>query len=654
MEKCKRLFCCFLVLTFVLHPSLGQIVPSAATVKLDSTDAEQFLDTIIREKIDEFQIPNLTVSVVSGGEVIFAKGYGYADYETKTPVDPEKTLFRIGSTSKLFTWTAVMQLVEQGKLDLDTDINEYLDFEIPNTLEYKRGNNQTEPITIRHLMSHTPGFEDYMSDVFSISEDHLVPLGQYVREQRPKMVFTPGEVPAYSNYGTSLAGYIVEVVSGIPFADYVEQNIYQPLGMEYSTFRQPLPSHLADQIAKPYRRVNGEFLEAEFEYVSEPAGSMSSTGLDMVKFMFAYLQGGQHEGARILEEETILRMFSEQDSQHLSLKGMAHGFMTDSINGREIFQHAGGMMLYSTWFSLVPEEEVGLFISHSGGNAFVNKDIFEAFMNRFFPSEEAAIPTPEATANMGKRSNRFTGEYYQNRRSFTTVDAILSIMMGVIRVSVDEEGYLEVNHLGETNRFIEVEPGVYSNLSDKRSNDYWGDFSTIVFSTDSHGRTMLMTHGPMSYSKAAWYESSGFTFLTLVSSLLVLIGSLVYWGIKALVRKIRRKNSIEFTIGAKWAKRVAISQGVLTFTFLVSFMANGELDPIYGLPKTAFTKPSTFSVILDSFVSYGIAFLTLPLLVFAIVSWVKGYWKLLGRVHYTLFAVFSTALSWIFYFWNVF
>ena len=300
MGKWKKLLCCYLVMIFVLHPSLG-----AAAVELESTDVEQFLDTLIREKLDEFQIPNLTVSVVSGGEVIFARGYGHADIETKKPVDPEKTLFRIGSTSKLFTWTSVMQLVEQGKIDLDADINEYLDFEIPQTLEYKRGNNTTGPITMRHLMSHTPGFEDYMSDVFSLSEDHLVPLSQYVREQRPKRVFTPGEVPAYSNYGTSLAGYIVEVVSGIPFADYVEQNIYQPLGMENSTFRQPLPSQLADQISKPYRYVNGEFLEAEFEYVSEPAGSMSSTGLDMAKFMFAYLQEGQHEGARILEEESL-------------------------------------------------------------------------------------------------------------------------------------------------------------------------------------------------------------------------------------------------------------------------------------------------------------------------------------------------------------
>lgn len=652
MERFRKFVCCLLMVSFLLHPTMNMKFVSASAIKLDSTDVEEFLDAIIGAKMEEINIPNLTVSVVSRGEVIFAKGYGYADYEAKTPVDPEKTLFRIGSTSKLFTWTAVMQLVEQGKLDLNTDINEYLDFEIPNKLEYKRWNSQVEPITIRHLMSHTPGFEDYMTDVFSISEDSLIPLSQYVRDQRPNIVFAPGEVTAYSNYGTNLAGYIVEVVSGVPFAQYIEENIYKQLGMSNSSFRQPLPNRLAEQISIPYRYVNGEFLEAKFEYFSEPAGSMSSSALDMAKFMLAYLQDGHYKGERILKEETVQRMFSEQDRQHPRLKGIAHGFMTANMNGKDIFQHAGGTMLYATLLSIVPEEEIGFFISHSGGNHFVNGEIFEAFMDRYFSSEEVAASVPEPTVNMEQRSKQFVGEYYQNRRSFTTVDALLSLMMGVIRVSVDDEGYLLANHLGVTNRFVEVEPGVYYNFSEERSNDYWGDFRTIVFGTDSHGRTMLMTDGPMSYSKAAWYETSGFTFLMLISSLLFIIGSLLYWTIRALVRKIRGKNVLEVSKGSRWASRLAIFQGFLTFIFLVSFLGNGQPDPVYGLPKSAFTEPSSFSIFLDIIVSYGIVLLAGLVIAFSFIAWVKGYWKLAGRIHYSLFAMFSVALSWIFYFWN--
>ncbi|MDE5414258.1 serine hydrolase domain-containing protein [Alkalihalobacterium chitinilyticum] len=653
MGRLRRLLCCFLIVSFLLHPSMNMKLAAASAVKLDTTDVEEFLDTVIARQMEEFHIPNMTVSVVSGGEVIFAKGYGYADNETKMPVDPEKTLFRIGSTSKLFTWTAVMQLVEEGKLDLDTDINEYLDFEIPNTLEYHRGDSQTAPITIRHLMSHTPGFEDYMTDVFSISDDSLMPLSQYVREHRPKRVFAPGEVTAYSNYGTNLAGYIVEFVSGVPFAQYIEENIYNQLEMENSTFSQPLPTRLADQVSIPSRYVNGEFLRAEVEFFSEPAGSMYSSAIDMAKFMLAYLQGGHYEGEIILKEDTIQKMFSEVDTQQPRLKGMAHGFIKASFNGKDIFHHPGGTMLYDTAFYLMPEEEVGFFISHSGGNYLVNVSIFEAFMDRYFPSEEAAVPAPEPTLNMEQRSKQYVGEYYQNRRSFTTDDAILSLMIGVIRVNVDDEGYLLVNHLGETNRFVEIEPGVYYNVSEERSSDYGGDFSTIVFGTDSHGKTMLMTDGPMSYSKAAWYESSGFTFLMLISSLLFIIASLLYWGITALVRKIRGKHVVEVTKGSRWAKRVAVIQGLLTFTFLVTFLANGQPDPVYGFPKSAFTDPSPFSAFLDIIVSYGIVLVTGAVLAFSVVSWVKGYWKLAGRVHYMIFAIFSAVLSWIFYFWNV-
>ncbi|WP_084787809.1 hypothetical protein [Anaerobacillus alkalidiazotrophicus] len=226
-------------------------------------------------------------------------------------------------------------------------------------------------------------------------------------------------------------------------------------------------------------------------------------------------------------------------------------------------------------------------------------------------------------------------------------------MIGVIRVDVDNEGYLLVNHLGEKNRFVEVEPGVYYNLREERSNDYGGDFRTIVFGTDSMGRTMLMTDGPMSYSKAAWYETSGFTFLMLISSLLFIIGSLLYWGIKAVVGKIRGKNELEVRKGARWAKRVAVLLGVLTLTFLVSFLAGSKPDPVYGLPAAAYTSPSALSVWLDLIVSYGIVLVTLPVLAFSVVSWIKGYWKLAGRVHYTFFAMFGAVLSWIFYFWNV-
>jgi CubicO group peptidase (beta-lactamase class C family) len=546
-----------------------------------------------------------------------------------------------------------MQLVEQGMLDLDTDINEYLDFEIPNRLEYKQRNVPAEPITIRHLMTHTPGFEDYMTEVFSISEESVVPLAQYVRESRPARVFAPGEVTAYSNYGATLAGYIVEVVSGTPFAQYIEENIYRPLGMNHSTFRQPIPEDLPGNMAKPYRFVDGTFMEASFEFMSEPAGSMSSSALDMARFMLAYLEEGQLDTGRVLQAGTVRRMFDESFTHHHELEGMAHGFIKATVNGQHVFQHPGGTMLYDTALHLIPEEGIGFFISHSGGSYLVNKTIFQQFMDLYFPPEPLIIPDPPA--EMASRSAEFSGEYYQNRRSFTNSDAALSLLFGRIQVEVDHEGYLLVTHMGETHRFVEIEQGIYQNLSDSTENDYGGDFRTIVFGTDTLGRTMLMADGPMSYSRAAWYESIGPTLILLLSSLAFMIGSLIYWGIKSVVVKIRgkKRQSDDMSGGSKWAMRAAISTGLLTLVFLIGFLAEGEIDPVYQLPEQAYTPPSTFSTVLDATVPYALVFMSAGVIFFAVMAWVKGYWKKAGRIHYTLFALSSAVLSWMFYFWNI-
>jgi CubicO group peptidase (beta-lactamase class C family) len=181
---------------------------------LATADLEAFLDGIVPQQLERENIAGATISVVKDGKLLFARGYGYADVANKKPVVAEETLFRPGSVSKLFTWTAVMQLHEQGKLDLDRDVNEYLDFKIPDAFG--------QPITLKNILTHTPGFEEQVKDLFTtgaVSPD----LGQYVKTHIPTRIYPPGTVPAYSNYATALAGYIVERVSGRPFNDYIAE-----------------------------------------------------------------------------------------------------------------------------------------------------------------------------------------------------------------------------------------------------------------------------------------------------------------------------------------------------------------------------------------------------------------------------------------------
>src|SRR5215210_8891384 len=262
----------------------------------DPEELEDFLDGVMSAQLESHHIPGATVAVVKDGELFFAKGYGYANLKNREPVVADETLFRVGSVGKSFTATAVMQLVERGRLDLHADVNTYLgDFTIPDTYP--------QPITLHHLLTHTAGFEERLKGIKARTADDMRPLGEYLAEDMPARVRPPGTFAAYDNYGLSLAGYIVEQVSGMPYDRYVEENILEPLDMRHSTTRQPPPPELAGNTAVGYTYENGGYEAKGFEFYNiAPAGSMSATATDMAHFMIAHLQGGRYGDERVLQE----------------------------------------------------------------------------------------------------------------------------------------------------------------------------------------------------------------------------------------------------------------------------------------------------------------------------------------------------------------
>ncbi len=274
---------------FLLVPGYSQ------TIRLDSARVASFMDGMMAAQLKNKHLAGASVAIVQNGKLLFAKGYGYADLERKTPVDPGKTLFRIGSISKTFIWTSVMQLVQQGKLDLNADINTYCkDFQIPA--------NFPQPVTLLDLMNHNPGFEDRVLGLFAKSPESLKPLGEILREEMPRRVWAPGTISAYSNHGSGMAAYIVEQASGLSWDDYVEKHILQPLHMNHTTFRQPVPEALASGLSKGYTWQNGRFQSGDFEYVPlAPVGAASATAKDMARFMIAHLQYGKLDTVRILD-----------------------------------------------------------------------------------------------------------------------------------------------------------------------------------------------------------------------------------------------------------------------------------------------------------------------------------------------------------------
>jgi CubicO group peptidase (beta-lactamase class C family) len=619
--------------------------PALAAPDDNPAELEAFVDGFIASQMKEGNIVGVTLSIVQNGEIILLKGYGYADRDSRTPVDPAKTLFRPGSTSKLFTWTAIMQLVEEGKLDLDTDVQEYLDFQLPERL-IGRKSDLPEPITLRHLLTHTAGFEDRGSGLFVLSVEEMTSLEDFLKNCIPARVFPPGTVIAYSNYGTALAGYIVERLSGLPFAEYIEQHIFSPLDMQNSTFRQPLPDPIAANMAKAYKFFNGEYHQGSFEYISAlPAGSMSSTAEDMAKFMIAHLQYGRFGEIRILLEATALKMQSRLFSHHPVQDGMAYGFIEQTINGRRLINHGGNTFLFATGCWLLPEENFGLFISYNGGNGLEREALIKAVMNRYYPApiQKDLLPPPGSY----ERTLALTGEYHPNRANFTTVEKLLKLMSAT-PVRVSEDGYLLVNLLGDTQQFVETEPGVYLN----RFGDRGDLINKLVFVPNHKGEMMMCAEGPtLTMTRVSWHGSSSLAGLLIGGSLLLVISAAVGW-IYASVGRLRRRESGRAPKGALAARLTIIIYGLLLlilFAGIISLVS--DIDPAFNVPRSFFAADEAFKSLL--FIPYLITLSAIAIVVFTIVSWSKSYWTLGARIHYTLIALSSSGMIWLMTYYNL-
>ncbi|MEO7030257.1 MAG: serine hydrolase domain-containing protein, partial [Acidobacteriaceae bacterium] len=342
------------------------------------------------------------------------KGYGYADWKKKTPVDPVTTTFRPGSISKLFVYVSMMQLVEQGKLDLDTDIAKYLDFSI-NAGPDGIGN---APITLRNLATHTAGFEEELHD-FGSDKSGKLPLSirDFLLRNQPHRFAAPGKALAYSNYGITIIGYIVQRVSGEPFADYVQRHIFTPLDMTHSTFVQPLPAGFARSLG--YNATSKPDLG--FEGVTEaPAGGLSSTAADMALFGEMLLGGGTLNGQTVLQPASVATLFTPQFSPAPGVSPWCLGFYDEQRNGLTFTGHGGDLIGFHSQFWVEPTHRLTFFISYNSANASKNarEELFRAFVDRYLPG--APMPHPAYLKLTQKDIAPYTGYFLSSRRGDST------------------------------------------------------------------------------------------------------------------------------------------------------------------------------------------------------------------------------------------
>jgi len=474
-------------------------------------------------QLERHDIAGAEICIVRDGKVIFEKGYGHADTSAKVAPSPRQTLFRPGSISKLFTWTAVMQLVEQGRIDLDRDVNAYLDFKVPE----KDG----QPVTMRRLMTHTAGFEESIKDVFVGAPNQLQPLGAFLRTHLPRLIFTPGTIPAYSNYGAALAGYIVQRVSGQPLENYIAKNILEPLAMTHTTFAQPPPGALKGMLSKGYERASQG--AKPFELIQLwPAGSLSTTAEDMSRFMIAHLQEGRYENARILRTETARLMHSRQFGLSPATNGMALGFYEEARNGYKIIGHAGDTALFHSDLHLIPEADLGFFISlnSNGDDAMAAKaEVWDKFLDRYFPDRSPALPTA-STARADAQTT--TGFYEWSRRAQTTLLSV-GTLLGEFRVFPNADGTISVDAWkganGQYKRWREVGRLVYREVDGSR---------TIAFIRDARGQLILVPEYPVFVAqRVSWLQSKGLDLSILGFGVGILVLMLTAWPITALVRR---------------------------------------------------------------------------------------------------------------------
>ena len=598
----------------------------------DPDELETFMDEFVQEQLDEHHIPGATVAVVKDGGAIFAKGYGYSDIEKQIPVSADEALFRVGSVSKLFTWTAVMQLVERGQLDLNTDINMYLeDFRIPDTY--------AEPITLSHLLMHTSGLASRFLGTEAGSAEDLLPLGEVLANNMPDRVRPPGELTSYSNHGAALAGYIVEQISGVPFYQYIKENILKPLGMSHSTFQQPLPSDFISDEAPGYISTNHTTRSGQFQYFQlAPAAGMSTTAGDMARFMIAHLQGGFYNGNRILQERTARDMQQQHFTHDYRLSGMGYGFIERNLNTQRLLVHTGGTRYFSTLVVLLPEHGAGLFVCFNcGGRGAALEELLQTFLNRYYPRPDS--PTLEPPADFQERADKYVGTYRPTNRRYTTIERV-GELFNLVTVSASRDGVLLLRQGGfGPRRRIEVEPLVFSNVY---------DWKVLVFREDNRGRITHMFDGDapqIAFIKLSWYETPTFHCILLGVCMFAFL-SVLRHPARVFLGRRRGKVSASYPVLPGLARWMAVGVSALNSTLvIILFIQLGRsAEIVYGVPGLAYAGLT---------VALASPLLMIGVVTLAFLLWRKHYWRFTTRLHYTLVALAGVAFVWQLWYFNL-
>lgn len=523
--------------------------------------------------------PGATVSVVHAGRIIFLKGYGTADPATGEAVDPARHLFRLASVSKLFTATAVMQLVEQGRVDLDADVNTYLD---PPVVPEAFG----RPITLRNLLQHAAGLDDEFLGMARETAEGLPSLKDYLATGLPRRVFEPGHFASYSNHGSALAGLVVEEVSGKPFAQYVREHIFAPLGMENSHF-DLVPTPETPLAAGHWRGLlGGPLKRAGYDYpLTVPASTLASTAEDMAKFMLAHLA----HGGGILRPETAATMHAEHK---FGVPGLALGFFDRTMNGRRTLSHTGHIWGYASILQLVPEEDFGVFISLTTEESGLYDKAVAALMDTFYPTRPAGRMSLLGPPHGASAFSAMAGHYRHTRyprHSFLKFGLLVSGRVREITIAPSGDGGVRAGGtlLYPNGDLFYRGLRPYESQFDLDPSDaarfLAADYSLV--GPESPVPAQFYVRGSAAYERIAWWEDTWFLLRTALACLAVLVlwliaGPALRW------RRLRRCDAGKVLPRGLFHAANTVALALLIFVAGVAAIL-GTINPLavaYGPP----------------------------------------------------------------------
>lgn len=606
---------------------------------VNSAEVETFMDKIIPEQLEKNNVIGATVVVVKDDKIIFAKGYGYSDPVNKTPVVANQTLFHVGSVSKLFVWTAVMQMVEEGKIDLDADVNTYLtDFKVPDTYPGK-------PITMRYLMTHTAGFEDTTRGMGVENIDEVESLGNFLKENLPARVRPPGETISYSNHGTALAAHIVEEVSGQSYDDYVEEHIFLPLKMYNTTIKQPGPANLESRTAKSYAYQNGAYTPIESYINMAAAGAIRSTGPDMGHFMIAHLQNGSYENNRILNDSTSKEMKTVQFTADPT-NSMCLGFMGHNWNNQTVLGHPGDLGAFANYMLLIPKENTGVFISYNGEGAKASRiEFIIKFMDYFYPT--AGENTSAESSS--KSSDILSGPYKLTKSPYTTIEKYLSRSNIYYNVKLQDNGSMYITD--GNGQISELIPAEYP-LKFKCINGSNGLLGDVFFKANKDSQITSFSGGNVyiyTYERVPWYEDPSFAN-TLFYFCILLFASVFIWPIMWLKEKRNTENLLPKK-GSQYALWLAGIAVLLQIAFISGLYFLLNYSDAFNAYYTQLHAPLQLILLLTIPVIASV--FTVGTFICAIFVWKNKYWDLKNRLHYTMVLAALIIFMWWLNFWNL-